>query len=295
MRMYPECIPCILQASLNAGRLAQAEERKLWEAIKEAASICAQWEKENPPIALGAKVAATLREKLGGGDPFLSAKKEGNAKVLALYPALKSQVQASPDPLDAALHLAAAANALDLGVHREIDVAKTLEKARASRRGRWELSAFKEHLAKARNILYLADNAGEIVADRILIEELLARGKHVTLAVRGGPILNDVTVEDIQEIGIPDEVEVITTGADVPGVYLPLCSPEFRRRFTEAELVISKGMGNFEGLSQEHGPIFFVFQAKCFPVAKEAGVKLWDLVLVGPGVEGLEKNHGERV
>ncbi len=293
MRTYPECIPCILQASLNAGRLGGAEEEKLWPALTEAAALCGRWDRENPPIALGAAVAAILREKLGGGDPFFSAKREGNAKVLALYPALKARVRTASDPIDAALHLAAAANALDLGVYREVDFVKMLERALASPRGRWDLSEFKERLAKAQEILYLADNAGEIVADRILIEELLAWGKGVTLAVRSGPILNDVTLADIQEVGLPREVEVITTGSDLPGVFLPFCSPEFQRRFERAELVVSKGMGNFEGLSQERGPIFFLLQAKCLPVAKEAGVRLGDLVLLGPGAEGVRKSHGK--
>jgi len=228
-----------------------------------------------------------LREKLGEGDPFFSAKREGNARLLSLYPALKARVRAASDPLDEALHLAAAANALDLGVYREVDFVKMLERALSCPRGHWDLPKLKEYLAKAKEVLYLADNAGEIVADRILIEELLELGKHVALAVRAGPILNDVTVADLREVGLPSEVEVITTGSDLPGVFLPLCSPEFRERFRKAEVVVSKGMGNFEGLSEERGPIFFVLQAKCFPVAKEIGVRMGDLVLLGPGPKGV--------
>ncbi|MCX7844624.1 MAG: ARMT1-like domain-containing protein [Candidatus Bipolaricaulota bacterium] len=292
MRTYPECIPCILQASLNAGRLAGADEEQLWQALAAAAAEAARWPRERPPIALGAAVAARVREKLGTGDPFHRAKREGNAKLLQLYPALRARVRSAPDPLDAALHLAAAANALDLGVYGEIDFVSMLERAWASPRGRWDLPRFREHLAKARTVLYLADNAGEIVADRILIEELLAQGKAVTLAVRGGPILNDVTLEDLADVGLPKEVEVITTGSDLPGVFLPLCAPEFRARFARAELVVSKGMGNFEGLAHEPGPIFFVFQAKCGPVAWEAGVGLRELVLLGPGAAGLPKDAG---
>ncbi|MFN3346970.1 MAG: damage-control phosphatase ARMT1 family protein [Candidatus Bipolaricaulaceae bacterium] len=281
MRTYPECIPCILRASLAAGRLAQAEEEKLWRALREAARVCARWEQENPPLALGAKVAAVLRKELGEGDPFGPAKRQGNAQLLALYPALKGRVRAAPDPLWEALHLAAAANALDLGVHDELDCRRTLDQALSAPRGRWEYQRFSERLADAKHVLYLADNAGEIVVDRLLIEELLAVGKKVTLAVRGGPILNDVTLSDLAEVNIPKEVEVITTGADIPGAFLPLCSPEFRARFAQAEFVLSKGMGNFEGLAQERGPIFFLFQAKCVPVAKEAGVRVGELVLMG--------------
>lgn len=282
MRTYPECIPCILQASLNAGRLAGAEEEKLWSALAAAAEVCARWDRGEPPIALGAAVARLLREKLGEGDPFRQAKRESNARVLALYPDLRARVRAASDPLDEALHIAAAANALDLGIYREIDFLKTLEAALVRPRGRWDLPQFQEHLARSRKILYLADNAGEIVADLLVIEELLRLGKEVTLAVRGGPILNDVTMADLEGIGLPAEVEVITTGSDLPGVFLPFCSPNFRARFAQAELVVSKGMGNFEGLSREKGPIFFLLQAKCPPVAQETGAKVGELVLLGP-------------
>ncbi len=286
MRTYPECIPCILQATLNAGRLAGAEEGKLWEAMTAAAALAARADPKEPPIALGAAVAALVRERLGKGDPFLPAKREGNTRVLAVYPHLKARVRAAPNPLEEALHIAAAANALDLGVYREIDFLNMLDQALASPRGRWDFPRFQAMLEGAHTVLYLADNAGEIVADRILIEELLERGKHVVLAVRAGPILNDVTLADLQGVGLPPEVEVVTTGSDLPGVFLPLCSPEFRACFRDADLVVSKGMGNFEGLAHERGPIFFLFQAKCGPVAKEAGVRLKELVLRGPGSHG---------
>mgnify|MGYP001096070214 CR=1 FL=1 len=293
MRTYPECIPCILRASLNAGRLAAAPDAELWPALAEAARVCASWARDQPPLALGAAVAAVLRRHLGQHDPFWAAKRQGNAQLLQLYPELKRRVRRSSDPLGEALHLAAAANALDLGVHEKLEGVNALAQALANPLGRWDLPRFRDHLAKAQEVLYLADNAGEIVADRILIEELLDLGKKVTLAVRGGPILNDVTVADLGEIGLPEGVEVVTTGADIPGVFLPLCSEEFRTRLRGAQLVLSKGMGNFEGLSGERGPIFFLFQAKCVPVAKEAGVRLGELVLLGPGRADLAEVHGD--
>lgn len=291
MHTYPECIPCILRASVNAGRLAGAEEGKLWRALGEAAAVCARWDREEPPLALGAAVAAVWKRELGQSDPFAPAKREGNARVLALYSDLKERVRTAPDPLGEALRLAAAGNALDLGVHGEIDFLKMFERALTSPLGRWELPKFLRKLAGIREILYLADNAGEIVADRILIEELLAQGKRVTLAVRGGPILNDVTLADLGEVGLPADVEVITTGADIPGILLPRCSREFRERLGRAELVLSKGMGNFEGLFGERGPFYFLFQAKCYPVAQEAGVGVGELVLLGPSKGGFSQGH----
>jgi len=288
VRTYPECIPCILRASLTAGRLSGKGEEELWLALQEAARVCAAWDREKPPIALGAEVAAVLKRKLGQGDPFWKAKKEGNAAVLRLYPALKERVRSAEDPIWEALRLSAAGNALDLGVHPEVHAEEALSLALSQPLDRWDYELFRKHLKEAKGVLYLADNAGEIVVDRILIEELLALGKRVTLAVRGGPILNDVTLADLAEVGIPEEVEIISTGSDLPGVFLPFSSADFLARFYRAELILSKGMGNFEGLHGERGPIFFLFQAKCYPVAQEAGVKIGSLVLLGPKNEGRE-------
>lgn len=292
MRTYPECVPCILGASLRAGRLAGAEEGKLWQALQEAATMCAQARAEDPPLALGAAVATALCRTLGEGDPFEPAKRKGNTELLALYPDLKARVRAAPDPLWEGLHLAAAANALDLGVQGDTNFLSLLRRALTAPFTRWDFQGFATAFAQSRSVLYLADNAGEIVVDRILMEEFLERGKRVTLAVRGGPILNDVTLSDLAEVGLPPEVEVITTGAHVPGVFLPLCSPEFRTRLSQAELVVSKGMGNFEGLSQERGPIFFLLQAKCAPVAQEVGVKVGELVLIAAD-DLATSQHGE--
>lgn len=282
MRTYPECIPCILRASLTAGRLSGKGDEELWSALQEVARVCAAWAREKPPIALGAEVAAVLKRKLGEGDPFWEAKKEGNAAVLRLYPALKERVRSAEDPLFEALRLSAAGNALDLGVRPEVRVEEDLFVALSQPFGRWDYGLFKKYLKGAGKVLYLADNAGEIVVDRILIEELLAFGKKVTLAVRGGPILNDVTFADLAAVGIPEEVEIISTGSDLPGVFLPLCSADFLAHFRGADLILSKGMGNFEGLHGQQVPIFFLFQAKCYPVAKEAGVEVGSLVLLGP-------------
>lgn len=116
--------------------------------------------------------------------------------------------------------------------------------------------------------------------DRILIEEVLRRGKRVTVAVRGAPTLNDAATDDASETGLDRLAEIITTGADVPGTSLAACSPQFRARFRDAGLVLSKGMGNFEGLSEEPAPLFFLLQAKCAPVAQEIGVAVGALVLL---------------
>ncbi|QAA77057.1 MAG: DUF89 protein CxxC subfamily [Candidatus Bipolaricaulis sibiricus] len=279
MHTYPDCIPCILRASAGGARLTGAPDPVTWLIVTQGARLAASWDRLLPPILLGAEVGRLLRQVLRAADPYLAEKRAANAAALSRYPRWKDEVARAPDPLFHALQLAAAGNSLDLGLHARLDGTE-VDAAAAVPFGRNDYAAFCRQLDGARAVLYLADNAGEIVLDRILIEELVGRGKRVTVAVRGSPTLNDATADDAEAVGLGTIAEVITTGSDVPGVFLDECSAAFRRRFRSADLILSKGMGNFEGLSQTEAPLFFLFQAKCYPVAQEAGVPAGSLVLL---------------
>ena len=128
--------------------------------------------------------------------------------------------------------------------------------------------AFRDSVEKARKILYLADNAGEIALDRLLIEQLSP--SKVTLVVRGAPVLNDATLIDAATVGLDEIVEIIDNGSDAPGTILDDCSPEFLRRYEDADLIIAKGQGNYESLSDENRNIFFLFKVKCRVIAAHA-------------------------
>ena len=125
--------------------------------------------------------------------------------------------------------------------------------------------------------LYLADNAGEIVFDRLLIERLPA--EKVTLAVRGGAVLNDATLIDAENTGITELVEVIRNGSDAPGTILEDCSEEFKRCFAAADLIVAKGQGNYESLSHFKKKIYFLLTVKCSVVAQDLKCCVNDLVL----------------
>jgi uncharacterized protein with ATP-grasp and redox domains len=139
------------------------------------------------------------------------------------------------------------------------------------------LEGFREAVAAASSILYLTDNAGEIALDRLLIEQLSPA--LVTAVVRGAPILNDATIIDARAVGLHEIVEIIDNGSDAPGTLLDDCRPELRRRFAEADLILTKGQGNFETLADEPGKVYFLFKAKCPVVAARAGVTLGTHVL----------------
>ncbi len=277
MKAHPDCLPCMIRASLTAARLVGASERIEWTIVREVAPLLARSLPGRPPIDMSPEVQRRVREILGVEDPFAEAKRRANREALSLLPRLREEVARAPDPLAFLLALAASGNAADLGSQEDFD----LEEISSVREpwGRFDYELLRTQLAGATNVLILADNAGEIVFDRLLAEELTRLGKHVTVAVRGAPTLNDATLEDAMEVDLAQVAEVITTGSDHPGILLSKCSQDFQRRFRDADLIISKGMGNFEGLSEERGPIFFLLKAKCRPVARELGVREGELVL----------------
>jgi hypothetical protein len=273
----------MLRASLTAARLAAAGEEAQWAVLREVGALLAERLPGRPPIEVSPAAQRIVRRITGVEDPFAAAKRRANRELLALLPRLRAEARAADDPLAHLLRLAAAGNAVDLGAKSSY---RLDEVTQAGPWGRFDYPAFLEQLERAGEVLLIADNAGEIVLDRLLCEEFAHRGKRVLVAVRGAPTLNDATLEDAREVGLTQVAQVITTGQDHPGVFLPQVSPEFRERFRGAGLVIAKGMGNFEGLSEEAGPLFFLLKAKCAPVAQALGVEVGELVLAGPGLTG---------
>jgi len=281
MKAQPDCLPCMLRASLTAARLAGAGEETQWTIVCEVAKLLIETLPGRAPIEVSPAAQRIVRRHSGVADPFAAAKREANRELLRLLPELRAAARGSPDPLAFLLRLAAAGNAVDLGAQAGYRLAEVTQPGRW---GRFDYPAFLDHLEVAEQVLLIADNAGEIALDRLLCEELARRGKRVTVAVRAAPTLNDATLADAEEVGLLQVAEVITTGQDHPGAFLPAASPEFVAAFRRAGLVVAKGMGNFEGLSEEVGPLFFLLKAKCAPVARALGVEVGELVLAGPGL-----------
>lgn len=172
------------------------------------------------------------------------------------------------------MRLAVAGNAVDAGINSEVtesDLRRAVGRA-FDRSLRGKAEEFHRAARAADSILYLADNAGEIALDLLLVEEL--GPSKLTVAVRGGPVLNDATRADAHAVGLDEIVEVIDNGSDAPGTILSDRSEEFRRRFEEADMIVAKGQGNFESLSEEQGNIFFLFKVKCRVIADQVGLPL---------------------
>jgi uncharacterized protein with ATP-grasp and redox domains len=233
---------------------------------------------EAPPL-VAQSIHRRLREISGVDDPYRPAKDRFNRLAMEMYPKLAARVKSARHPFLMAVRLSIAGNVLDLSVNGEITEEQVREAVDQALLDPFsgDVAEFHRAAAEAANILYLADNAGEIVFDRLLIEQL--GPARVTLVVRGSPVINDATPVDAQTVGLHKIVEVVDNGSDAPGTVLHDCSEEFRRRFREADLIIAKGQGNFETLSDEPGRLYFLFKVKCSAVASHLGLAVGYQVL----------------
>jgi uncharacterized protein with ATP-grasp and redox domains len=280
MNTYLDCIPCFLRQALEAARNATEDAGIHEQVLRDTLRMVGGLDLDRTPPFVGQAIHRRVRELTGTQDPYAAAKRHFNRLALDTLPELRAVVRQAPDRLLAAAEFAVAANAIDMGIaatYTDSEVRAALQGASGETLvGDW--AEFQAAVADASDILYLGDNAGEIVIDRLLVEEL--GPERVTLAVRGAPVLNDATMADALEVGMQDLVEVVGNGSDAPGTILADCSEAFRRRFARADLIIAKGQGNFETLSGAEANLVFLFKVKCPVIARHVGLPLGAHALV---------------
>ncbi len=280
MRTYLDCIPCFFQQALNAARLAGADEETQREILVALGRELSHFSLDSTPPEMGQKIYSLIKERTGR-DPFQEIKMRSNQHALSLYPAMKKSLKNAGDPLRVATRLAIVGNVIDYGPNRPFELEKELQDALKAEFAIFQYEEFKKSLSRFKTILYLADNAGEIVFDRLLIEKIKENfAVKVTVAVRGSPVINDATMEDVRQIGLNKICRVISNGSDVPGTLLGKCSKEFISQYEAADLVISKGQGNFESLWGEEKEIYFLLKIKCRVVAGHTGGREGEMALL---------------
>jgi uncharacterized protein with ATP-grasp and redox domains len=211
-------------------------------------------------------------------DPYKKEKQESNAYLLSRYDEFKKQVQESDDSFDTALRFSIAGNIIDFGPTNDFDVDGTIEKVLNSPFSIDDSKALKAEIEKAESILYLADNCGEIVMDKLFLETIAH--KNVTFAVREKPVLNDATKKEAIEVGIPEVAKLISNGDDCPSTILHRTSSDFMDIYRSADVIVAKGMGNFEGLMNEKDPrLFFLLMVKCPVIGRMVGAEKGEFVV----------------
>ena len=236
-----------------------------------------EWDTTNPYLAT--KIHRLAREKLNIHDLYREEKFQANQLLLEHYYEWKSLVATSQNPFQMAAKLAVIGNIIDYGAHSvNEDILTQIKSLTSNELAVDNTSELFDRIKSADSILYLGDNAGEIVFDKLFIETMAH--PNVTFAVRGHPVINDITMDDVKQVGIDKLCKIITNGYDAPSTLLEHCSDEFMQAFNSADLIISKGQGNFEGLMNEkRDNLFFMLMAKCNPIATMLGVKKGDMLV----------------
>lgn len=283
MKVHLDCYPCFLKQTIIALRLGTKDNEKRGSILKHILNDIGKIDTSKTPAHTTTFLHREIRTLLGK-DPFRGIKSEYNQIALKLYPFLKNRTETSPDPLWTASRLAIAGNVIDFGIFTSVDIEGTIERALTGPITVDDYPAFRDEISQTDKILYLLDNAGEIVFDRILIETLISLGKKVTAVVKGADVINDSTLHDASETQLTEICEVIGNGSDAVGTILEWTSQDFQDSFKNATLIISKGQGNFETLLDSKKRIFFLFQSKCDVVSKELGLSKGSMLLKKPGL-----------
>lgn len=294
MQIQPECIPCILTMSITAIRKLGIEDgaaRELYGKILDIPSLRGRsWNITSPEVLEG--VMRLMVDATGKEDPFREVKALQNRRIMEIVPFLKKILNEALDPLHTAVKLAILGNTIDLMMgDRPTDIENSITERLKDPISETAYHTFRRRLNACSSLVYLGDNAGEIVFDRLLMETIRERhDMDMVFVVRSVPTLNDATVNEAQSVGIQEMATVIENGIDgpCPGTVLPRCSQEVRERIRAADMIISKGGGNFDALEEEKGDvrdkITFMLLSKCGPYCNYFGVNLHQPILAHLGV-----------
>ncbi|MCE5238043.1 ARMT1-like domain-containing protein [bacterium] len=281
MKATNACLPCMIGQAYNTASRCTADEALQRAILDETLRRYVGVSMDESPAVLSQIAFETCRELSGVHDPYLEDKRASNVAAMRLYPELHRRVAEAADPLHDALVLAVAGNIIDLAIAQEYDLQDSIVARLQHGFDYAEVEPFRAAAARAGRILYIADNAGEIVFDRLLIEVL--GPDRITLMVRGGPIVNDVLAEDVEQVGLAGLVRVVDTGCNYFGLPWEYASETAREEFQAADMVISKGHANFETVTElgpEADKAWYLLKVKCGEVARQIGVTDGDIVLV---------------
>ncbi len=288
MKIKPECAICIVRQVVDACKEITSNEKLQFKYIKECFDVIKENYGENVvPAWMGTKVHRYLKEISMCPDPYKRLKERANNIAMKYLDFVRQQCNINDDyqRLKKIILATIAGNVIDFGAYStNVDfeklILKTLNEDLTIDHSNELLNDLKNPNVK--KVLYICDNAGEIIFDRLLIEEIKKYNKEVVAVVKGKPILNDATMEDAIFAGIDKVARVITTGLDVIGILLEECSEEFKEELKSSDIIIAKGMGNYESLPEYKldKKVYFILKAKCNPVAENLNVKVGDNIVL---------------
>jgi uncharacterized protein with ATP-grasp and redox domains len=276
MRTYLECYSCLVRQTFSASQYAGADEPTQRHVMNRVLGALQELNPYSTPPETADLIHRLIRQETGNPDPYRQLKEKSNRDALELLPWMEELVRSSPDPFETAVRLAIAGNIIDFAPNDTYDLRKSVENVLSRPLYKNDVAALQAALQGANWVLYMADNAGETVFDRLLLEQIYP--KPVRYCVKPGPAMNDALLEDALAAGIDRYAEIISTGYDAVGVIFERASPEFLDTYAAAPLIIAKGMANYETLSEQGSRLFFLVQAKCSVIAEDMHAPLGSLI-----------------
>ena len=283
MKISYECGACFLRQAREAMDLATDDDDLKIEINGEIFKFLAKtFKKGTNSNKTGSYIHNLIKEKTNCHDPYVNEKRLGNEIALKYLP-LAQNILDENDTLENRVKIAIVGNILDFGAFElSEDIEKLIKDSLNKDLAVKDIESFENALKKYDNVLYLVDNTGEIVFDKLLLSKIQEYDLDITIAVKSQPILNDACMEDAISTGLNEFGEIVEIGAGTVGYVDSEISDEFREIFNAHEFVISKGMGNYEGLTEidlSEKEVFFLLCAKCGTIAKDIGVNFQDMLL----------------
>ena len=283
MELFFDCIPCMMKQALEAARATTNEVEIHENVISETINLMTNYKIYRNSPDLAREIHRIVKEQTGLEDPYSKIKERDLAAAKSVYPYLKEFIQRKEHNLYWALKIAATGNNIDAAVYSNVDMKKCIEKELEKPFSICDIDIIEEKLQTAANILIIGDNTGETIFDKVMIESF--PNINITYGVRSESIINDVTEKEALASGLDQVSNIISTGCSAPGAILEDCSDEFIDIYNKSDIIISKGQGNYEALSEEKGNIFFLLKAKCPMISRKLNVNLNEYVFQSGCIE----------
>ena len=281
MNLTPECVTCIFSQSLRVCKTLEVDEHTTKRVLDRVAKMVGDWSFDETPPQVAARVYPEIAKILQVDDIYFDYKRQATQKALEFIPFVEEMIERSSDRFSTVLKASVVGNVIDLAAMKQFDLQEELSKIFDLPFSIDDSESLRKELKRSRNLLVVGDNAGEHLFDKVMmryIKELFPE-LNIFYAVRGKPIINDITKKDAVEAGIDEVAEIIDSGVDTPGLDLSRANEKMLTIFNRADIVLAKGMGNYESLCNiSTHPIFFLLKVKCDVVASSLGATLGDIV-----------------
>jgi hypothetical protein len=278
MNMGFNCYHCILKQITEAIELTDTSESIAKDIIAKYAELILETDENQIAVALSAKIQEYMKEKTGVIDPYKDIKEKNIKNILSSLDNIKAKIEQSEDPLYSALLMATIGNSFDVAMSLESNLESYIQNGLEKGFIKDDYEIFLTKLKNAENMLFIADNCSEAIFDNVLIDYLNKYVNKIFFAVRSTAVLNDLTIEKAKELGLDKKTILIDSGSIAPGMLITKANKKFLNIYENADIILSKGMGNFEGMSEEKKEIFFLLKAKCQKIADYLDVKKDNLV-----------------